>query len=146
VSWLGWGLAARRSTNCGTNCSQKQKQPATKGHSCTHGETVSRLPHAANEFKDACRTHAYGWAVGVGLGRACMHDRSIWWRLLLHWRFLLSRYPESAFIPFVSFGDLDNNTFKGQTSLLSVEQEIQYNEHTWIVYNDQWTKVQHEVK
>jgi hypothetical protein len=38
--------------------------------------------------------------------------------------------PESAFIPFVSFGDLDNNTFKGLTSLLSVEQEIQYDEHT----------------
>jgi hypothetical protein len=53
---------------------------------------------------------------------------------------------ESAFIPFVSFGDLDNNTFKGLTSFLSVEQEIQYDEHTWIVYNDQWTKVQQEVK
>jgi hypothetical protein len=38
--------------------------------------------------------------------------------------------PESAFIPFVSFGDLDNNTFKVLTSLLCVEQEIQYNEHT----------------
>jgi hypothetical protein len=38
--------------------------------------------------------------------------------------------PESAFIPFVSFGDLDNNTFKGLTSLLSVEQGIQYDEHT----------------
>jgi hypothetical protein len=38
--------------------------------------------------------------------------------------------PKSAFIPFVSFGDLDNNTFKGLTSLLSVEQEIQYDEHT----------------
>jgi hypothetical protein len=25
---------------------------------------------------------------------------------------------------------LDNNTFKGLTSLLSVEQEIQYDEHT----------------
>jgi hypothetical protein len=37
---------------------------------------------------------------------------------------------ESAFIPFVSFGDLDNNIFKGLTSLLSVEQEIQYDEHT----------------
>jgi hypothetical protein len=37
---------------------------------------------------------------------------------------------ESAFIPFVSFGDLDNNTFKGLTSLLSVEQEIEYDEHT----------------
>jgi hypothetical protein len=37
---------------------------------------------------------------------------------------------ESAFIPFVSFGDLDNNTFNGLTSLLSVEQEIQYDEHT----------------
>jgi hypothetical protein len=36
---------------------------------------------------------------------------------------------ESAFIPFVSFGDLDNNIFKGLTSLLSVEQEIQYDEH-----------------
>jgi hypothetical protein len=41
-----------------------------------------------------------------------------------------SRHVESAFIPFVSFGDLDNNTFKGLTSLLSVEQEIQYDEHT----------------
>jgi hypothetical protein len=42
-------------------------------------------------------------------------------------------YPcriESAFIPFVCFGDLDNNTFKGLTSLLSVEQGIQYDEHT----------------
>jgi hypothetical protein len=38
--------------------------------------------------------------------------------------------------PFVSFGDLDDNTFKRLTSLLSVEQEIQYDEHTWIVYND----------
>jgi hypothetical protein len=37
---------------------------------------------------------------------------------------------ESAVIPFVSFGDLDNNTFKGLTSSLSVEQEIQYDEHT----------------
>jgi hypothetical protein len=37
---------------------------------------------------------------------------------------------ESAFISFVGFGDLDNNTFKGLTSLLSVEQEIQYDEHT----------------
>jgi hypothetical protein len=37
---------------------------------------------------------------------------------------------ESAFIPFVSFGDLDDNTFKRLTSLLSVEQEIHYDEHT----------------
>jgi hypothetical protein len=37
---------------------------------------------------------------------------------------------ESALIPFVSFGDLDNNTFKGLTSLLSVEQGIQCDEHT----------------
>jgi hypothetical protein len=37
---------------------------------------------------------------------------------------------ESAFIPFVSFGDLDNNTFKRLTSLLSVEQKIQYDKHT----------------
>jgi hypothetical protein len=44
---------------------------------------------------------------------------------------------ESALIPFVSFGDLNNNTFKGLTSLPSVEQEIQYDEHTRIVYNDQ---------
>jgi hypothetical protein len=43
---------------------------------------------------------------------------------------VLGSLPESAFIPFVSFGDLDNNTFKGLTSLLSVEQEIQYDEHT----------------
>jgi hypothetical protein len=37
---------------------------------------------------------------------------------------------ESAFIPFMGFGDLDNKTFKGLTSLLNVEQEIQYDEHT----------------
>jgi hypothetical protein len=37
---------------------------------------------------------------------------------------------ESAFIPSMSFGDLDNNTVKGLTSLLSVEQKIQYDEHT----------------
>jgi hypothetical protein len=37
---------------------------------------------------------------------------------------------ESAFISSVSFDDLDDNTFKGLTSLLSVEQEIQYDEHT----------------
>jgi hypothetical protein len=47
--------------------------------------------------------------------------------------FLFSVSPssmfESAFIPFVSFGDLDNNTFKGLTHLLSVEQEIQYDEY-----------------
>jgi hypothetical protein len=35
---------------------------------------------------------------------------------------------ESAFIPVVSFGDLYDNTFKGLTSLLSIEQEIQYDE------------------
>jgi hypothetical protein len=58
---------------------------------------------------------------------------------------LLVHECESALIPFVSFGDLDNNTFKGLTSLLSVEKEIQYDEHTWIVYNDQWTKIQHKV-
>jgi hypothetical protein len=56
------------------------------------------------------------------------------------------RHSESAFIPFVGFGDLDNNKFKGLTSFLSVEQKIQYDEHTWIVYNDQETKVQHKVK
>jgi hypothetical protein len=43
---------------------------------------------------------------------------------------------ESAFIAFVSFGDLDDNTFKRLTILLSVEQEIQYDEHTWIVHKD----------
>jgi hypothetical protein len=40
------------------------------------------------------------------------------------------RHSESAFIPFVGFGDLDNNKFKGLTSFLSVEQKIQYDEHT----------------
>jgi hypothetical protein len=50
-----------------------------------------------------------------------------------HIRFIHKQHKievESAFIPFVSFGDLDNNTFKGLTSLPSVEQEIQYDEHT----------------
>jgi hypothetical protein len=31
---------------------------------------------------------------------------------------------------FVGFDDLDNNTFKGLTSLLSAVQKIQYDEHT----------------
>jgi hypothetical protein len=67
--------------------------------------------------------------------------------ILVQWVvYRVGSISESAFIPFVSFGDLDNNTFKGLMSLLSVEQEIQYDEHTWIMYNDQWTKVQHEVK
>jgi hypothetical protein len=30
----------------------------------------------------------------------------------------------------VGFGDLNDNTFKCLTSLLSIEQEIQYDEHT----------------
>jgi hypothetical protein len=47
-----------------------------------------------------------------------------------HRVFPVSKLGESAVIPFVSFGDLDNNTFQGLTSLLSVEQEIQYDEHT----------------
>jgi hypothetical protein len=51
-------------------------------------------------------------------------------RLLKKTSYELLTGNESAFIPFVSFGDLDNNTFKGLTSLLSVEQEIQYDEHT----------------
>jgi hypothetical protein len=37
---------------------------------------------------------------------------------------------KNAFITYVGFDDLDNNTFKGLTTLLSVEQEIQYDEHT----------------
>jgi hypothetical protein len=43
---------------------------------------------------------------------------------------LYSVAGEEGFIPFVRFGDLDNNTFKGLTSLLSVEQEIHYDEYT----------------
>jgi hypothetical protein len=46
------------------------------------------------------------------------------------WTCIVAGSHESAFIPFVSFGDLDDNTFKRLTSLLSVEQEIQYDEHT----------------
>jgi hypothetical protein len=49
---------------------------------------------------------------------------------VLKWFKMGPDVDESAFIPFVSFGDLDNNTFKGLTSLLSVEQGIQYDEHT----------------
>jgi hypothetical protein len=56
------------------------------------------------------------------------------------------RTLESVFIPFVGFCDLDNNTFKSLTSLLSIEQKILYDKQTWIVYNDQWTKVQHKFK
>jgi hypothetical protein len=51
-------------------------------------------------------------------------------KLLLRKHLLRVSSLESAFIPFVSFGDLDDNTFKRLTSLLSVEQEIQYDEHT----------------
>jgi hypothetical protein len=50
---------------------------------------------------------------------------------MMEFRIVMRQYAiESAAIPFVNFGDLDNNTFKGLTSLLSVEQEIQYDEHT----------------
>jgi hypothetical protein len=55
----------------------------------------------------------------------------LWHRRLAHVGMKnLHKLFESAFIHFVSFGDLDNNTFKGLTSLLSVEQGIQYDEHT----------------
>lgn len=37
---------------------------------------------------------------------------------------------ESALISFVGFSDLDNKTFKGLTSLPSVEQKIKYDEPT----------------
>jgi hypothetical protein len=66
---------------------------------------------------------ALGWTVsGKGVGLATCRDCVAMAGA--------RRNLESAVIPFVSFGDLDNNTFKGLTSLLSVEQEIQYDEHT----------------
>jgi hypothetical protein len=46
------------------------------------------------------------------------------------WRTELSDGLKVHSYLFVGFGDLDSNTFKGLTSLLSVEQEIQYDEHT----------------
>jgi hypothetical protein len=62
-------------------------------------------------------THLYVSMNDVAMDQHFVHD-------------LIRGHAESAFIPFVSFGDLDNNTFKGLTSLLSVEQGIQYDEHT----------------
>jgi hypothetical protein len=46
--------------------------------------------------------------------------------------FLKFRYKPIviASSPLVGFGELSNNTFKGITSLLSVEYEIQYVEYT----------------
>jgi hypothetical protein len=76
---------------------------------------------------EAPRTELLGSRRRLGEGERRATTR-FWWRI----RLSLTTPPplESAFIPFVSFGDLDNNTFKGIMSLLSVEQEIQYDEHT----------------
>jgi hypothetical protein len=46
----------------------------------------------------------------------------------------------SAFSPFVGFGDLNDNTIKGLTSLLNVEQEIEFIAYTYGLCNDKCIK------
>jgi hypothetical protein len=36
----------------------------------------------------------------------------------------------------MDFGELNDNIVKGLTSLLCVEQEIEYIEYNWIMYNE----------
>jgi hypothetical protein len=47
---------------------------------------------------------------------------------------------ESASSPLVGFGELNDNTIKGLTSLLGVEQEIKYIAYTWILRNKMYQK------
>ena len=42
----------------------------------------------------------------------------------------------SASSPFVGFGELNDNTIKGLTSLLSVEQEIEFIVYTCELWNE----------
>jgi hypothetical protein len=46
------------------------------------------------------------------------------------WYLKKNKFTESASNPLVDFGELNDNTIKGLTSLLSVEQEIMYIEYT----------------
>jgi len=42
----------------------------------------------------------------------------------------------SAYSPLVGFGELNDNTIKGLTSLLSVEQEIEFIAYTCRLWNE----------
>ena len=48
--------------------------------------------------------------------------------------------------PLVGFDELNNNTFKGLTSLLNIEQKIQSIAYTYGLWNEKWLKVQQEGK
>jgi hypothetical protein len=85
----------------------------------------AKLDEEAGRLVQLRQNIEQGWAGRALIGGAHHRARDVQRRIVDD-----ARAGESAFIPFVSFGDLDNNTFKGLTSLLSVEQEIQYDEHT----------------
>jgi hypothetical protein len=88
-----------------------QHVSARQGQSQQHPIQIAQ--HQTDWLRRGCATHAVSRLLGTTI--ATMFGKTT---------------GESAFIPFVSFGDSDNNTFKGLTSLLRVEQENQYDEHT----------------
>ena len=48
--------------------------------------------------------------------------------------------------PFSGFGELNDNTIKGLTSLLSVEHEIEFIAYTYGLWNEKCIQVQQEGK
>ena len=52
----------------------------------------------------------------------------------------------SVFCPLVGFGELNDNTIKGLTSLLSVEQEIEFIAYTYGLWNEKCIQVQQKGK
>ena len=60
--------------------------------------------------------------------------------------FQLFRSYVSASSPLVGFGELNDNTIKGLTSLLSVEQEIEFIAYTCGLWNKKCIQVQQEGK
>ena len=52
----------------------------------------------------------------------------------------------SASSPLVGFGELNDNTIKGLTSLLSVEQEIEFIAYTCGLWNEKCIKAQQKDK
>jgi hypothetical protein len=66
-----------------------------------------------------------------------------WWKQIMEHilrTLTVSITYESASIPLVGFGELNHNTIKGLTSLLSVEQEIEYIANTWILQTKMYQK------
>ena len=59
---------------------------------------------------------------------------------------IFQRIPVSASSPLVGFGELNDNTIKGLTSLLSVKQESKFIAYTCGLWNEKCIKAQQKDK